>query len=193
MNRAVVVATWSGGQEPAEVLLKSLIGCVYPVYVVVNSAKNADPAWLDSLAWVYHVRLIEEDRFELGAISVILESTDIDEFVLLQDTFEVKDQAFLDVCFAEDASIALGPNFFHYAGKFRRRALEKMTIPVVTTKAESIFHEHDFVREYAQHDLVRVFDPHFHDGENQGFVEAFGRMNMLLENAYFIKRKGTWA
>lgn len=143
--------------------------------------------WGQVLTW-------PDARYELGAIKAVVERTDFDEFVLLQDTFEVKDQSFLDDCFQRPESVALGPTFFHYAGKWRRSVLEKLTIPDVFTKKGSVHYEHTFSREYwlAEPDGVYVLDPHFHDGEHQGFVEMFGRQNMLLENQWYIKRKGNW-
>lgn len=174
------------------VLLRSLAGCRWPLYIVVNEAKSCSVEWLDLLRQSGRVIEVEENRFELGAIRAALDLTDLEEFVLLQDSFEVKDQSFLDICFSREESVALGPTFFHYAGKWKRSVLEQMEIPEVFTKKQSIYWEHAFSRAYWERESVWVFDEHFHDGENQGFVEMFGRTNMLLENDYYIKRKGNW-
>jgi hypothetical protein len=173
------------------VLLTSLEGSKWPLYIVVNGYEEDDAYWVSTLPGVVMVN--PESGYELGAFRAVLERTDLDEFLFLQDTFEVKDLAFLDICFARPESVALGPTFFHYAGKWKRSVLAEMDIPIVTSKAESIHQEHTFSRLYWEREPVWVFDTHFHDGEHQGFVEAFGRTNMLLENDYFIKRKGTWA
>jgi hypothetical protein len=192
VRQAVVVVTWFGGREPAEALLHSLRGARYPVYVVVNGAKQADPVWLEDLANRYNLLTNEEDHYELGAIRKVMDETDLDEWLLLQDTFEVKDQRFLADVFDCPTSVALGPTFFHYAGKWRRAVLNRMEIPVVTTKRESVHYEHTFSRSYWAIEDVWVFDPDFDDGQPSGFVERFGRLNMLLENDYYRKFKGNW-
>lgn len=194
MKQAVVIGTWYGNREPLGVLLESLRGCGYPVWIVVGNAKHAppDPEWLESIASHWNLIVRDEAGFELGAFRAILDETDIDEFLFLQDTFEVLDQAFIDDVFDRDDSVALGPTFFHYAGTWKRAVLEQMEIPVVRTKQESIHWEHTFSRLYWQRTPVHVYDPHFHDGENQGFVDRYGRLNMLLQNDKYRKYKGTW-
>lgn len=194
MNRAVVVISWYGGREAFENLAKSLAGCRYPVHVVISGSDRCDPDWITSLKRRYKKRLhlMPEDRYELGAFQVILDRTRIDEFLFLQDTFEVKDISFIDDIFREKGSVALGPAFFHYAGKWKRSVLEEMDIPIVRTKAESVHWEHTFSRLYWQREKVVVYDEHFHDGEHHGFVEAYGRLNMVLENQWYRKLKGDW-
>jgi hypothetical protein len=192
VKRAVVIGTWPGAAEPLRTLLESLRGCRYPIIIIVNGGQAATEEWLWEIAERATVFVNEDVGYELTAFRTVLDCTTIDEFVFLQDTFEIKDLAFLDVCFERPESVALGPTFFHYAGKWKRSVLEQMDVPDVTTKADSIHWEHTFSRLYWEREPVWVFDEHFHDGENHGFVEAFGRQNMLLENDYYLKRKGTW-
>lgn len=190
MKQAVVISTWPGGMEPLTRLLDSLKGCKWPIYVVFNNVDR--PIIVPVGTEVEQVFVNEAPGFELGTIKTIMDSTDLDEFLLLQDTFEVKDVSFIDVVFERMESVALGPTFFHYAGKWKRSVLDQLEIPTVSTKQESIHWEHTFSRMYWEIEAVWVFDPHFHDGEHKGFVEEFGRSNMLLENDYYLKRKGTW-
>lgn len=187
-----MIGTWPGNAEPLDILLASLEGCDYPIYIVVNSARVAEPDWLEMLGRWGTVLANDELGFELEAFRTILERTDVDEFLFLQDTFEVLDQGFLADVFGCPDSVALGPTFFHYAGKWKRSVLETMEIPRVDTKIGSIHWEHTFSRLYWEREPVWVFDPHFHDGENKGFVNAYGRLNMLLENDHYRKLKGTW-
>jgi hypothetical protein len=142
------------------------------------------------LAW----KLVINDAvgFELDAMRTALEETDWTEFVFLQDTFVVKNLAFLDICFARPESVALGPTFFHYAGKWKREVLEQMEMPHIESKNQSVHQEHTFSRLYWERTPVWVFDEHFHDGEHQGFVQHYGRLNMLLENEWYRKYKGNW-
>jgi hypothetical protein len=190
VKRAVVASTWPGGKEPLGRLLKSLEGCQWPVVIVVNNCDKEDDDWTATLPGMVFVN--REPGYELGTIKTIMERTDYDEFLLLQDTFEIKDQSFIDEVMESEDSVALGPTFFHYAGKWKRSVLEQMEIPIVRNKRESIHWEHTFSRLYWERDRVWVFDPHFHDGEHKGFVDEFGRQNMVLENDYYIKRKGDW-
>jgi hypothetical protein len=192
VKQAVVIGTWPGAAEQLETLLRSLNGCRWPIYVVVNSARKADPIWLAELAEHYYVFVNQDQGYELEAFRTILERTDIDEFLFLQDSFEVLDQSFIDDVFARPESVALGPTFFHYAGKWKRSVLEKMVIPPSRSKIDSVRQEHQFSRRYWEREQVWVFDPHFHDGENAGFVEAYGRVNMLLANRWYRKLKGDW-
>jgi len=194
VKQGVVIATWPGGAEPLLRLLTSLRKCRWPIYVVVNNMTREDNLdWVfDSVANIERVFYNREPGYELGAMKTIIDQTDLDEFLLLQDTFEVKDVSFIDIVFAREESVALGPTFFHYAGKWKRSVLEQMEIPTVSTKKESVHWEHTFSRMYWEIEPVWVFDPSFHDGEHKGFVTEFGRENMLLENDYFIKRKGNW-
>lgn len=192
MKQAVVIGTWPGAAEQLDALLQSLDGCPYPIYVVINTAKQADPLWVADLAERYHVLTNDDKGYELEAFRAILERTDVDEFLFLQDSFEIIDGSFIGEVFARPDSVALGPTFFHYAGKWKRSVLETMTIPVVRSKLDSVYWEHMFSRLYWQREQVSVFDPHFHDGEHAGFVERYGRVNMLLENRHYRKLKGDW-
>jgi hypothetical protein len=193
MNQALVIVTHPANERALDVLLASIPWtCRYPVCIVINEAVKAKPTWILRLAQYGTLLYNYDNRYELGAIERVLEDTDIDEFVLLQDTFEIKDIRFLDTCFARRESVALGPAFFHYAGKWKRSVLNGMAIPKVTSKYESVRQEGVFTRQYIEREDVWVLDEHFHDGEHKGFVEMFGRTNMLLENDFYIKRKGDW-
>lgn len=197
-KRGIVIASHPGGLTPLTTLLRSLATCRRQIHVVINNCPEDETLGIhDQLMQIDLIRPLwmffnEEPGYELGAFQTILEHTDLDEFLFLQDTFEVKDASFIDVIFRRKESVALGPTFFHYAGKWKRSVLEQMHIPTILNKADSIHWEHTFSRLYWEREPVWVFDPNFHDGEHQGFVEAFGRRNMLLENEFYIKRKGTW-
>lgn len=193
MRQAVLIGSWSGGREPLDALLESLRGCQYPIWIVINDAGHADPAWLEELGNHYNLLTNQDDGYELGAIRTFLDETDVDEFVFLQDSFVVLDQSFLDLCFAHRGSVALGNAGFHYAWKFRRAILDGMTIPRTTTKAQSVHYEGMFARDYWERDPdTLLLDPDFHDGLNVGFEERFGRTNMVLRNQWFEKRKADW-
>lgn len=200
MNRAVVVGAYHGNAEALELLLQSLTGCRWPVVIVVSGGAMAPPEWLAHLETLvevhvdWHLFVNAEDTYELGAFARVLLDTRLDEFLFLQDTFEVLDQSFIDRVMAHDGPVALGPAMFHYAAKWRREILEKMVLPVVRNKRQSVHWEHAFSSEYLRLETkpLWVVDPHFHDGEHKGFVKMFGRTNMLLENDWYRKRKADW-
>lgn len=200
MKQAIVIGAYHGNAEALDKLMMSLTGCGWPVVVVVSGGADAPPEWIQYLETQTYVRtgwsllVNAEDAFELGAFARVMLDTDLDEWLFLQDTFEVIDQSIIDRIMAYDGPVALGPAMFHYAGKWRREIVEKMIIPTVRSKRESVHWEHAFSRQYLRLERKRlwVVDPHFHDGEHKGFVEAYGRKNMLLENDYYRKLKGDW-
>jgi hypothetical protein len=200
VKRGIVVGAYWRNRDFLIQLLNSLVGCGYPVMVVVSGSKDSPIEYLEEVMhicrvmdWGYAVN--REDRYELGAFEVALRNTDWDEFLFLQDTFEVLDQSFIGVVMETPGSVALGPTFFHYAGKWLRSVLETMDIPVVTSKQQSAHWEHTFSRLYWERvgpAGVMVADPAFHDGNPARFEDRFGRHNMILENQWYRKYKADW-
>jgi hypothetical protein len=203
MKQGVVIGAYHGNSEALNRLLLSLEASKYPVWIVVSGAGQAPLEFMSNLYYIatefdWHVLFNTEDRFELGAFRKVLDETDLEEFLFLQDTFEIKDIRVLDLIFKSKSSVALGPGLFHYAGKWKRSVLEKLEpLPVVHTKKESVHWEHTLGRRYwiaAEQTDEGIFclDPNFHDGNHKGFVEAYGRKNMLLENDWYRKLKADW-
>lgn len=201
MKQGIVISTWSGGQEPCELLIHSLWNVVYPVLIVVNNSSAVGRDWQQKLyrltgeqGWGLH--FLPYDGFEIGAIEEALLGTDLDEFFFLQDTFEVKNQGLFRILFEDFAgrSVSYNPHFQMYLLKYRREILEHMSIPKVRTKREAIKLEEEFNRAYANLDgNVHIFNPNFRDEPFYGnYEERFGRNNLKLEDEYLIKRKGTW-
>jgi len=200
VKRGIVVGAYWRNWPFLIQLLNSLAGTGWPVMVVVSGSRMSPVEYLEevqrichTMGWKYAVNL--EDRYELGAFVAALEQTDWDEFLFLQDTFEVLDKSFIGVVMNEPRSVALGPTFFHYAGKWKRSVLETMDIPVVTSKKESAHWEHTFSRLYWElvgPDGVAVIDMGFHDGNPARFEDRFGRHNMVLENQWYRKYKADW-
>lgn len=201
MNKGIVVVTWSGGEEPCEVLLKSIWNVSYPVLIVVNDAGNISKKWLKKLYTLtgeqdWHLYLQGYDSFEIGGIKIALETTSWDEFFLLQDTFEVKNIDLFKQLFEDFAgrSVSYNPYLQMYLFKYRREILNKIEIPEVRTKREAIRLEEVFNREYEKADgNLHIFNPRFRDDSYYGnYEDRFGRKNLRMEDDYLIKRKGTW-
>lgn len=120
--------------------------------------------------------------YELGAIKRGAEL--FDEFVYLHDTVVIKDNSLFDKLFAIDGHVLLTKGGYHYFGKYVSSDLPD--IPNVTNKEEAIHWE---IRWFNKPHTV--FNPElpFHV---ERFEEKHGRTNMVIENDYLIKYKGTW-
>ena len=174
MKQAIVIASTPQTSEALTNLIDSLKGYnKYPIIVLIDNT------------------------FELGKINYIYHSTDIDEFLLLHDSCEIKDLSLFDIVFEEHRgeSVALSdcPCIFGcYLGKYRREVLAKMFIPLPKNKSEAVQYEVEFNKMYI--DNEPNFTLLFNDlRDRQVFEEKFGRLNMKLENKYLIKYKGTWS
>lgn len=201
-KQGITITTWSGGEEPCKRLLKSIWGIEYPVLIVVNDSHNMSKNWWEVLYALsgemeWHVHPQQFDGFEIGAIQATLEHTDWDEFILLQDTIEIKDQAIFTRLFTEypGQSVAYNPHFQMYLGKYRRDILQQMALPEVRTKVEAVRQEEIFAKAYQDTDRnTQIFNPSFRDEAfYTSWEEMFGRKNLRMEDEYIIKRKGTWS
>lgn len=162
----------------------------YDKYVVITDCDTHDN--IDG----FTVIIDKEDSFELGAIQKILNETDLDEFVLLQDSCEIIDKRLFDILFEEHKgkSVSIAENYLGYLGKYRRDVLNGMVIPDVRTKAESICQEGMFNGEYIKREKPIVLFPRFGYANYNGneFVEYNGRLNLVSRNEFLKKYKGTW-
>lgn len=201
-KQGITVTTWSGGEEPCKRLLKSIWNIEYPVLIVINDAHNTPKSWWEKLyAWsgemTWHIYQQQFDGYELGAIQATLDHTDWDEFILLQDTIEIKDQEVFRLMFTEypGQSVSYNPHFQMYLGKYRRDILKQISIPEVRTKVEAVRQEEQFAYAYQKADPdLKIFNPQFKDEAfYTSWEEMFGRKNLRMEDDYIIKRKGTWS
>lgn len=196
MNQGIVICTWGGWTEPVLNLLSSLEKSDWPLYIVVNDYMLASPEHLHELAKAGIVIPLGPDGFECGAIQAILNHTTLEEFFFLQDTTEILNPLLFTMAFSYDGSVILEKNFHSLLGKLRRSILEKIKIPIVRTKEESINAEASLATAYieAECQLKRLFDD-FGDEEAMKanrYENRFGRKNLVIENDYLRKYKGTW-
>jgi hypothetical protein len=89
----------------------------------------------------------------------------------------------------------LGERFLMFFGKFRRPMVNQLQFPVVRNKVDDVLKgEGKWCREYMElNDHVEI-DP-LADGDTTDesrFVMMHGRKNLVLENQYFKKFKGSW-
>lgn len=166
MSKAIVIATYNGREDWLRDCLESLAGySVYPTLTI-------------------------NEPYELGVIKWIYEHTDLEEFILLQDSVRVKQYGWLDEVFAHDGSVSMShQQYFMYLGKYTRKGLSKLEIPKVQTKRESIRHEDEWTSHYARLNDTTTLWPL---QDTDIFEERHGRRNMVLENNHIVKYKGTW-
>ncbi len=139
--------------------------------------------------------VLSDFTFELGKIKWMYENTNVDRFLFLQDSVVVKDKKFFDLIFSYPKSVAVSPCptvFGMYLGIYSRDTLSQIEIPKVNNKDEAIYYEMEWSNKYCSIEKVPVLFPDFIDHNNKGVIEKFGRPNLILENDYLIKFKGTW-
>ena len=134
--------------------------------------------------------------FELGKIRWVMENTTAERFLFLQDSWVVKTPDFFTLLENIEGSVALtaDPCFFGcFAGVYERTVIEKIGIPTVTTKLEAVHAERSWHEAYvACGGEPTVLFPDLTD-ENAAEVRFHnGRENLILENEYVMKYKGTW-
>jgi alpha-N-acetylglucosamine transferase len=166
--------------------------------VVVGSTPGRE-GWLrECLASIERevVVLRQAGTWELGKIQWLYENTKFDRFLFLHDSVIVKDQAFFDRMFEHPGSVSVtdSPGIFGmYMGIYTREHLSRVELYSPVTQRDSIRAEVEWTAGYARAagDVPVVF-PEFRDSNNVGFVEHHGRTNMILENDFLRKFKGTW-
>jgi hypothetical protein len=134
--------------------------------------------------------------FELAKIGWVIDNTNADRFLFLQDSWVIKDQAFWDLLDKQPGSVAINsdPYFYGcYAGVYERSVIEEIGVPEITTKREAIDNEIAWHKRYVEvaGEPVVLF-PDLTDARATRQVERHGRINLLLENDYLAKYKGTW-
>jgi len=204
MQQGIVIVTHPKHKKFLRNLLRSLDAySEYPTYIVVNDWRSGDlhyQLFLDELTNYPEIDVIHniEDGYECGAIQMVLDQTDLDEFFLLQDTWEINDPVYLfDLAFNihKGACVTIHPRGQCYAVKFCREVLQQMEIPKTRTKERAIYHEAHFVKDY-----LKLDTPHHTvcpdwgnvDERKQLKEEKFGRLNLVISNDIVTKYKGTW-
>lgn len=140
------------------------------------------------------VTVVLSGSYELGKLQHIFQHHDDERFLFLQDSVEVLSEGFWARLREFSGSVGLLPDphpFGCYMGVYERKHLAKMPWPAVESKEDSIRFEVEWAREYAQVvGGVPVVFPELTDAS--GFhMEHLGRSNLVLENAWFRKWKGT--
>jgi len=142
-----------------------------------------------------HINRKNESNYELGGLKRIYDNKpQYKEIFILQDTFEVKDNKIFDRVFEEHngKSVFINQDGQMYCCKYRRDVLDNINIPLPRNKIEAINYELEFNNNYRKLDNPIILFPNFVDSHNK-FEDKFGRRNMIIENKYLKKYKGTWS
>jgi hypothetical protein len=134
--------------------------------------------------------------FELGKIAWVINNTNADRFLFLQDSWLIKDEGFWDLLESHPSSVAINadPYYFGcYTGVYERWVIDEIGVPFMRDKREAIKNEIDWHKAYVEvAGKPAVLFPELTDNNATGTVERHGRINLVLENDYIAKYKGTW-
>lgn len=138
--------------------------------------------------------VVYNDSFELGAINWVFANTKIQRFLYLQDSVQVKSEDFWELLSSTTGSVAIGDSpgpFGSYLGVYERSVLKKVGVPVPSGKTDAVYLETVWARNYelaagTYTYLFRGF------GTSESKEQYLGRQNMVSENRYLKKFKGTW-
>lgn len=200
MNSGLVLVTWSKTIHLAKELLQSsaVSSSIVPIAVVVNEIESLID--YDVYRWInenYPIYPIEGNRWEVGAIEAAYVFSGFDEFILIQDTLEIKDMSVFEAMLSvEGHSIAYNSKWECYLGKYRRAVLDKMTIPYAFTKLDALYWEirlptiyNEISEQMEGHRFLTVNDNWGNNNPDNYHEEKFGRKNIVLADDYIIKRK----
>jgi len=178
------------------------MGEIYMRQAIVIGSTTTTKDWLQNCLNSFGkydkfpIIVVINDDFEMGKIKWVMDNTNLDEFFLLHDTVEIKDTSIFDQAFTECASksfaLSSHPDYMGmFLGKYRREILKQMVLPTTKTKEQAVIQEADFNRNYANLEPFKVvLNPPLLNTDI--FEDKFGRKNMVLEDRYIKKYKGTW-
>lgn len=170
MKHAIIIVSHENGMEQTRNLLNT-IDTTYPVIIVTNPASNSS--------------------YEMLGIKTAIEYG-IDEFILLQSTIEIKDNKIFDIIFEnyQNNSVFMNPFGHMFLNKYRLDIITQLKLPIVKTKRDAIYAELNMHKAYRKLEVPVIFDENFVDNSKR--EHKFGRVNMVIENDYIKKYKGTW-
>jgi hypothetical protein len=149
---------------------------------------------LKSIDSKYSVVVVNCEGYEVGKMKWVLNNTDIDRFVFLQDSIEVKDNSVFECLdkYTQGVSLCSYPRLFGcYFGCYNSWALRKINLPDIDKKLTAVQYEMIIHKDYSNYDEIVDLGKDLVD--NDIFIKKFGKKVMKLENKYFIKYKSHWS
>jgi hypothetical protein len=186
--KGIVITTSEATEQWFDECYASIAKLGYPILVVINGVELDQCERMESEHMTVYVN--NWNGYELGGIQRGTE--EFDEFVHLMDTCVVTDGEMIHKMFEHDGSVHLCRGFFSYIGKYVSKIVIKTGIPKVTDKEQAIHHERHWNVKYLANDPKAIqFDPEL-PVTTDVFEEKNGRNNMILDNGFIKKWKGTW-
>lgn len=133
--------------------------------------------------------------YDPGGIVWAYENYKGEEFFLLHDSCIVKDNSLFDICFngyyEDSVALATHPTTFGmFLGKYRMKIVKQLDPPIARDKEHGVDLEESWNREYCLKEYPVVLDSELTTSDV--FETKHGRENMILENKWIKKYKGTW-
>ena len=128
----------------------------------------------------------------MTGIEKVFNETDYEEICILNETTICKDNSIWDIIFKthKGQSVMLGENYLMFFGKYLRKHI--LPFPKVTTKQEDVLLGEDvWSKGYGRLPIEHIPIQPLYDNYSV-YEEKNGRLNMVLENDYFKKYKGSW-
>lgn len=133
--------------------------------------------------------------WELGKLDWVLQNTTIDRFLFIQDSVIVSPALYARLS-DFDGSVAVLSDpvpFGCYLGVYERKVLQKVGVPNICSKREAVEAEIWWTQAYCEAaGDVPVLFPDLSDRNAKRHSIRHGRENLVLENEFITKYKGTW-
>jgi len=168
-----------------------------PVFVGTTSTRGE---WLQQCAASFKHRLftpiVDDATQELAQIKFIHETFRHERFLFLHDSVEILDDRFFELIDATSGSVALFGDpvpFGMFMGVFERKVLDSVPLWQPASKEAAARAELLWTTRYARAaEPYTILFPDVCDRKAVRVVERFGRKNLVLENEFIRKYKGTW-
>jgi hypothetical protein len=163
--------------------------------VVISTAPGREEWVKEILSSISRPCIVVSDYgFELGKLKWVLDNTNAERFLFLQDSLVIRDENFIDLIFEQSGSACLlcTPKCLGaYLGLYERKVLERVGIPTCSTKEDAIRYEIEWTSFYINN------CPEFRHTlplaqREIRTLRKFGRENLVLVNDYYEKWYGNW-
>jgi len=174
---------------------QAIIIATYPTFKpwLINFLKTYNHTY--DILITYNTK--ESNRYDPQAVIAGIESN-YDEFLVLHDTLEIKDNTLFDIVFKEHQgkSVFFREKSCMFLAKYTKKDLSNLNKSVIqalydiTDKMSAVRQESEFNYMYrSSNEVITLFDDLKDNGQRD---IKFGRRNMVLENKYIKKYKGSW-
>lgn len=175
------------------------ISWVMECMIVIGSYKGSPflRGCLDSIPTDIPCLVVRNGGYECGSLRWCQSHLNVDEFLFLQDSTEIKDRAWLyDIFKKKGMSISLNyePGWFgSFLGKYRMEILRQVKIPETPTKMDAVLAEMSVGQRYEKLEPNReILWPELRI-ENARRDIIHGREVAVYENEHFIKYKSCFS